>query len=629
MRLLMSFSNLRRFNTSAFILTSTTLIIILTHYYYCFHYPVIQSSSSKLTSRIRNHQKLKKPSITLSSTSSASLPITNTHVSSNGLLYLLEQPNPNTISTSNYLESKQQSKKLSIDHPIFSLIKNATLIWENKLKNQSTNLRSAKEEYERRYHRSPPRGFDEWWKWSTDKNVQLLDEYDSINRSIEPFFALPASLFRQRVDDLINNRTKWSNDTFVISIRSGQFSLSGLQAQNGPRPKELVNLLQDIVHLLPDVDLPISTHDVPTIAVSAENHQRHLQLASQSKYLPESEYNEMYNQSGLRGWPNICPSDSRLRAESEGLSDPIYPNTQSFIHHDHMSTMNICHHPTLWRQNGFLSTARPKVHPFFPLFTFCKPIVGFSELLLTPPSQFSIPIGKDPDWNNKHDKLVWRGGNTGNLFDSGSNWRMSQRPRLVKVTNEGRGNKTFRMVDDSLPGKMKYFEADTALLNQKYFDVGFAGSPVQCNNLDGTCRAVAELYTFKKAIDPADMNQYKYIMDVDGNGWSGRFHRLMGTKSVVLKSTIFPEWYSDRIQPWYHYVPVRLDYQDLYDIMAFFTGDLNGEGAQDEEGKRIGEAGKTWTETFWRKEDMQAYMYRLILEYRRLLDRDTAMMDLD
>ena len=31
-------------------------------------------------------------------------------------------------------------------------------------------------------------------------------------------------------------------------------------------------------------------------------------------------------------------------------------------------------------------------------------------------------------------------------------------------------------------------------------------------------------------------------MDVDGNGWSGRFHRLMSMKACVLKSTLFPEW---------------------------------------------------------------------------------------
>lgn len=49
--------------------------------------------------------------------------------------------------------------------------------------------------------------------------------------------------------------------------------------------------------------------------------------------------------------------------------------------------------------------------------------------------------------------------------------------------------------------------------------------------------------------------QYKYVMDVDGNGWSGRFHRLMSMRSVVLKSTAFPEWYQDRVQEWVQCVP--------------------------------------------------------------------------
>ena len=68
--------------------------------------------------------------------------------------------------------------------------------------------------------------------------------------------------------------------------------------------------------------------------------------------------------------------------------------------------------------------------------------------------------------------------------------------------------------------------------------------------------------------NPADTHRYKYLLDlgrpnksaleirlalnftpVDGNGWSARFKRLMSTNSVVLKSTIFPEWYQDRIQP--------------------------------------------------------------------------------
>jgi len=34
------------------------------------------------------------------------------------------------------------------------------------------------------------------------------------------------------------------------------------------------------------------------------------------------------------------------------------------------------------------------------------------------------------------------------------------------------------------------------------------------------------------------------MLDVDGNGWSSRFHRLLMSGSVVVKATIYPEWMS-------------------------------------------------------------------------------------
>jgi len=39
-------------------------------------------------------------------------------------------------------------------------------------------------------------------------------------------------------------------------------------------------------------------------------------------------------------------------------------------------------------------------------------------------------------------------------------------------------------------------------------------------------------------------------LDVDGNGWSSRFHRLLMSGSVVLKSTIYSEWNSVSHQRW-------------------------------------------------------------------------------
>lgn len=43
-------------------------------------------------------------------------------------------------------------------------------------------------------------------------------------------------------------------------------------------------------------------------------------------------------------------------------------------------------------------------------------------------------------------------------------------------------------------------------------------------------------------------------LDVDGNGWSSRFHRLLMSGAMVIKATIYQEWQSDLMIPWYHYV---------------------------------------------------------------------------
>lgn len=88
----------------------------------------------------------------------------------------------------------------------------------------------------------------------------------------------------------------------------------------------------------------------------------------------------------------------------------------------------------------------------------------------------------------------------------------------------------------------------------------------------------------------------------------------MTTRGLVLKSTIFREWWTDRVQAWVHYVPVKYDYSDIYDIMAFFKGDIDGMGGKghDELAAQIGTAGRKWSVTYFRKEDMIAYVYRWV-----------------
>jgi hypothetical protein len=101
-------------------------------------------------------------------------------------------------------------------------------------------------------------------------------------------------------------------------------------------------------------------------------------------------------------------------------------------------------------------------------------------------------------------------------------------------------------------------------LNRKLFDIGLSYEPIQCDVEDGSCAAIKAELPFREVKTFSEENHYRYILDIDGNAWSARFHRLLQTNSLILKSTVYPEWWNQRIQPWLHYVPVKLDFTDLY-----------------------------------------------------------------
>lgn len=113
---------------------------------------------------------------------------------------------------------------------------------------------------------------------------------------------------------------------------------------------------------------------------------------------------------------------------------------------------------------------------------------------------------------------------------------------------------------------------------------------------------------------------------------SARFRTHLLSNQIPFKATIYEEFYTEKIVPWVHYVrpfcllpptlalttsscqvPVRMDYSDLYNSLTFFS---EHEALAEE----IAQAGKEWAETHWRTVDMQAFVFRLLLEYGRVMD---------
>jgi hypothetical protein len=68
-------------------------------------------------------------------------------------------------------------------------------------------------------------------------------------------------------------------------------------------------------------------------------------------------------------------------------------------------------------------------------------------------------------------------------------------------------------------------------------------------------------------------------------------------------------------------------YGDWFGIMEYFLGDeKRGVAGHDAEAEKIANAGKEWAEKVLRKEDMQVYVLRLLLEYARICDEKRESM---
>lgn len=122
--------------------------------------------------------------------------------------------------------------------------------WKEKLARQSDTLEEAVVEYKRRYNRRPPAGFDRWWTFCKDNNVQLPDEYDTIMDLLEPFYALHPDVLRSRNEELPTMQVAQSSFTYKIDDHNATWN--NLPKAAG-RIKAFTDLLQPLAPLLPDL----------------------------------------------------------------------------------------------------------------------------------------------------------------------------------------------------------------------------------------------------------------------------------------------------------------------------------------------------------------------------------------
>ena len=159
-------------------------------------------------------------------------------------------------------------------------------------------------------------------------------------------------------------------------------------------------------------------------------------------------------------------------------------------------------------------------------------------------------------------------------------------------------------------------EHTSSVLDQSLYAVHFTGV-VQCAD-EATENDIHEYFKIHDEEPREEAFKYTLTFDLDGNGHSGRFHRLLNSHSLPLKQTVFQEWHDERLQPWLHYIPISLGMQDLPEVVRYL--------ADEEEGRRVAamlaERGRQWSLRALRPIDQAIYVFRLMLELARLQDPD-------
>ncbi|KAI1821163.1 glycosyltransferase family 90 protein [Xylaria intraflava] len=538
-------------------------------------------------------------------------------------------------------------------HPIDELIRTAEKSFRSILAKESTTLSQAAKAYRERRGRHPPPGFDLWFSFAQENNAIIVEDFfDRIYHDLNPFWGLDPRVIRKEAWDfemtinIRNHEATAGSDWFWTQI--------------------WLKMIKTIEHLLPDMDIALNAMDEPRLVVPWEEVATYMKKAeSTRKIVPVDEVVSTFEPLPSPGtdkmpatrekhWEETspfwliarrgCPPDSPARRTGivESYDEPVFSpkwaephQFKGFVSNASLSA-DFCHQPDLQALEGIfihpLSTRSTRV--LYPLFGGSK-LATNNEILLPAPmywneeERFMGAGNPGPMWKDKIGSLIWRGVATGGLNQE-STWQGFQRHRFVAMNN---GTKlALAEADLEAPVNFELPAAtyDIMASNEKHLgewvsewaDVGF--TDLMCDPEykvdDGDPCYTDEHFEVVLGQDLAYQFGYKYLPDIDGNSFSGRYLAFLRSTGLPIKSTLWHEWHDSRLIPWKHFVPMDNRFGDYYGIMEYFLGYGKGRPGHDAAAEKIAMDGKAWAESVLRKEDMQIYVLRLLLEYARVSD---------
>ncbi|KAF5350516.1 hypothetical protein D9756_008536 [Leucocoprinus leucothites] len=528
------------------------------------------------------------------------------------------------------------AKGVVTKHPIPGLMDNAEDQYRIKLRKQSKTLKDAVEEYRKRYNRSPPKGFDEWWAFAQENNVKMVDEFDGLMTDLEPFWKLSGEEIRRRtlqVGELPSIHLVRVRDGVSTTVKMNH---AYEDSEVSARAHGFRAMITKFESKLPDMDFAINAKAEGRVLIPWE-HQKYSNMTIQDSskgiesvlggpFVPDWNHDENI----WEAWRRTCPPDTPARRlfasrrnpfASEQTTDYLALASSFASNHNNdnrnfpmvdkpgpdfkfmpktNTDVDFCLHPHMHSSQGHFYSDWRSLSALYPVFTPAR-TQGFMDIRI--PSHYYYgstkrytygwdPVNlelKDVDamevpWEDKLDKVFWRGATTGGGSHPPGFAPQYQRHRFLRMTSPFNSSTSSSSTFSSSPTRRlitfadppnsnRYITASVPLthLNNEIMDVAFVKA-VAAESYPGGEEALLRDHRFSDSVPLGEHWKYRYLVDLDGMSYSGRFLAFLASDSVPIKSTVYEEWFSDWIQPWVHFIPLSTTYKEIYNILAYFSG---------------------------------------------------------
>ncbi|KAI4694455.1 hypothetical protein J4E81_006673 [Alternaria sp. BMP 2799] len=551
-------------------------------------------------------------------------------------------------------------------HPAAQLIGAAEADFQGTLNRQSKSLADAVREYRRRNGISPPPHFDKWYEFATRNGVVMIDEYNTINEMLLPFWALKPSTIRSRIANALGHE---DSSMLAIAIRHG--AVENFQGGDEWQQQATIGMMKQFVQYLPDMDLGFNLHDEPRVVVP-DNLLSSMVAKARDEILPRTaknaaprnafsarpedlsdgtrfaevsttKFNRFAHQQTWTHSRLSCSPGTQAQTFEDYAADNFTAYAASDLGFIYNTTAfsDICNSPSFSSTFGFFE--RPNafsiIHELTPVFSQSK-ISSFQDILYPSPWYWMGKVGydetHDTTWENKTNSLYWRGSTTGGFSRNGG-WRRQHRQHVVQRLNAPDTAKVLEPVSN--PTSTYAVTSIERKALKDLIDVHFSHIG-QCD--PGDCDAQNEFFDVTERVDGQDAWYYKHLLDMDGNAFSGRFYSFLKSRSLTYKMALFREWHAEWLRPWVHYIPLSLRGDEHLDLVRWFSGTQvfdddgdgivervqadgtkkGGNGASEGEKKArlIAKRSSEWHDRVLRNVDFEVWFFRLLLEYGRVVD---------